>query len=110
MATLTIPNDEINKQVDERIKELGLVTKDELTGRTWGINKFRKECCMGKPAIWVRTFIFDEYPEVLFENGGWCVAPHKTPGIKGTKIFAYDACKWMQKHQHDIDWFGKVEQ
>ncbi|WP_168180723.1 DUF771 domain-containing protein [Lactobacillus xujianguonis] len=90
--------------VNEVVKE----DKDDLTGKTWNINQFRKSCCRGKGDNWVRTFIFDEFPEVDYKNGGFVVNPRKTPEGKTTIIFAKEACDWMQKHQHQIDWNAKI--
>lgn len=104
---LTIDQDELRKPVEEIAKELHLVPEESLKGTTWDIDEFRKNCCGGRGRNWVRTNIFDEFPETDFLNGGWCIAPHKTAGIKKTIILAYEARQWMQSHFHDIDWLAK---
>ena len=108
MAQISSPDDQINNAVRSIVKDLGLVPKSDLKGITWDINEFRKQCCGGKSANWVRTFIFDEFPETDYENGGWCIAPHKQAGTKGTTIFAYEATRWMEAHKYDIDWNARL--
>ncbi|WP_251547908.1 DUF771 domain-containing protein [Limosilactobacillus caecicola] len=105
---LTLDDNLIHDQVAEAVKDFDLVPKESLRGLTWNINEFRKRCCGGKSANWVRTFIFDQFPEVLYENGGWVIGAHKTEGIKATIIFAYEACQWMEEHKRDIDWTSKI--
>ena len=108
LISIPIPEEQINSAVREAAKELGLVPKSDLKGITWDINEFRKQCCGGKSANWVRTFIFDKFPETDYENGGWCIAPHKQAGTKGTTIFAYEATRWMEAHKYDIDWNARL--
>lgn len=105
---LKIDDDILKDQIVQAIKSLKLVPEDQLIGIQWDINEFRKRCCLNKSANWVRTCIFDRYPETWIENGGFVIAPHKTPGIKGTWINAYRATKWMQEHFDDIDWSEKL--
>lgn len=90
------------------VKESVSADKQDLTGKTWNIDEFRKYCCRGKGDNWARTFIFDEFPEVDYKNDGFVVNPRKTPAGKTTIIFAKEACEWMQKHQHEIDWNAKI--
>lgn len=104
---LTISQDELKGPVKEIAKELHLVPEESLKGETWDIDQFRKTCCGGRGRAWVRTNIFDAFPEVDYRNGGWCVAPHKTEGVKKTIIFAYEARMWVQDHFHEIDWLAK---
>lgn len=94
----------VKQIVNESIKD----NQVDLTGKTWSIDEFRKICCQGKGKSWVRTFIFDEYPEVNVKRGGFVVNPRKTAEGSRTIIFAKEACEWMQKHQHEIDWNAKV--
>ena len=105
---LAIDDKELKSPVERVVKELHLAPEEQLKGKTWDIDQFRKECCGNKASDWVRTFIFDEFPETDFKNGGWCIAPHKTPGIKSTIILAYEASLWMQEHFHDINWKGRT--
>lgn len=102
------PDEQITSAIREEIKKMNLVPKNDLKGITWTLDEFRKKCCGGKSPTWVRTFIFDEFPETDYANGGWCLAPHKTEGIKGTTIFAYEATRWMEEHKYDIDWKAKT--
>lgn len=106
--SIPIPDEKISSAVMEVVKKLQLVPKSDLKGITWDINEFRKQCCGGKSANWVRTFIFDEFPEIDYANGGWCIAPHKQAGTRGTTIFAYEATRWMEAHKYDIDWNAKL--
>ena len=81
---------------------------DDLTGRTWNIDQFRKECCGGREKSWVRTFIFDEFPETNVENGGFVVNPRRTAKGSKTIIFAKRASEWMEQHQDEIDWNARL--
>lgn len=105
---LKIDDNLIDKAVEDKVKSLGLIPKDQLFGKTIGIDEFRKNYCGGKSKLWVRTFIFDEFPETNFNEGGWCLAPHKEEGIRSTIIFEYEASKWMEAHRQEINWKGKL--
>lgn len=105
---IKLDNDVLNDQILEATKKLNLVPKDQLLGIQWDINEFHKRCCLNKSGNWVRTCIFYRYPETLIENGGFVIVPHKTPGIKGTSINAYEATRWMQDHFSEIDWSEKL--
>lgn len=105
--SIPIPDEQINSAIREEIKKLNLVPENDLKGITWTIDEFRKNCCGGKTASWVRTHIFDEFPETDYINGGWCVAPHRTEGIKATIIIAYEATRWMAENWREIDWTAK---
>lgn len=76
------------------IKSLFDKEKEEAEGATINIDEFRKKYCGGKGKEWVRVFIFDEFPEIDFENGGFVVNPR---GGKKTIIFRKDAKKWIEK-------------
>lgn len=106
--SIPIPDEQISSAVMEIVKKMNLVPADDLKGITWDIDEFRKKCCGGKSANWVRTFIFDEFPETDYANGGWCIAPHKQSGQRGTTIFAYKATQWMEAHKYDIDWNARL--
>lgn len=90
--------------IEETIREQRPRLEEDLTGRTIGINEFRRKYCGGKSPEWVRTFVFDRYPEVDYANGGWVVNPHRSEGSRGTIIFERKAARWMESHQLDIDW------
>lgn len=106
--SIPIPDEQINSAVHEVVEKMNLVPKSDLQGITWTMDEFRKKCCGGKSPSWVRTFIFDRFPETNYVNGGWCLAPHKTDGIKSTTIFAYEATRWTESHKYDIDWEAKT--
>lgn len=93
--------------IEKIMRRLFPKVEEDLTGRTMGIDEFRKKYCGGKSPEWVRTFIFDRYPEVDFENGGWCVNPRRTERGSKTIIFAKPASKWMGEHDQEIDWNEK---
>lgn len=101
-----INEDYLSQLINGIVKKALSKDKEDLTGKTWSVDEFSKKCCGNKSANWVRTFIFDEYPETSAENGGWCVNPRG----KGTKtiIFAKEASEWMQEHQHEIDWNERI--
>lgn len=80
---------------------------EEYEGSTMNIDEFRKKDCGGKGKEWVRVFIFDEFPEVDFENGGFVVNPR---GGKKTIIFRKDAKKWIEDNYHRIDWNASIKE
>lgn len=98
---LMIGDNELTSVLDQLMAQRGYVPAEDLEGRTIGINQFRKIYCGGKSAEWVRSKIFDRYPEVLHENGGWVVNPHG----KGQKTIIYQkkAAHWMEGHADSID-------
>lgn len=88
------------------IKALFDKEKEETEGATINIDEFRKKYCGGKGREWVRVFIFDEFPEVDFENDGFVVNPR---GGKKTIIFRKDAKKWIEANYHRIDWNASIK-
>lgn len=62
----------------------------------------------GKGNEWIRTFIFDQYPEVNELNGGWVLNPRKTENGKTTSILVKPAIEWLNKHEYEIDWNAKL--
>lgn len=102
---IPVPKGVIDEAVADAVKGMGLVPKEQLKGVTLDINEFRKTYCGGKAQDWVRTFIFDEFPETNYDNGGWVVNPR---GGQKTIIFAYQAAVWMEAHKYEIDWHGKI--
>lgn len=106
---LAISDEPLKQTVLKIVKQLDLVPREQIRGKQIDINEFRKKYCCGKNALWVRTFIFDAFPETNFKNGGWVLHPHKAPGIRKTIIYEYEASIWMDKHKHDIDWEARLE-
>lgn len=101
---ITIGNQELIAAVDKIMALRGYVPSEDLEGRTIDINQFREMYCAGKSAEWVRTKIFDRYPETLLENnqeGGWVVNAHGK-GQK-TTIYQKKAAHWMEEHRGRID-------
>lgn len=94
----------VKQAVDDRVDKL---FEDNMTGRTIGINEFRKKYCGGKSPDWVRTFIFDKYPEISLENDrGHGFVLHARGGQK-TIIWEKAAAEWIDKHYRQIDWDKK---
>lgn len=94
--------------IDEIMAKRGYVTEEQMIGKTIGMEEFRKTYCGGKSPEWVRTFIFDRYPEVDMKNGGWCVNPRSSSEGKKTIIFVHPASKWMDKHFKEINWNERI--
>lgn len=105
---LPIPINTLTKAVDEIMQVRGYAPSESLTGKTIKIKEFAKKYCGGKAMPWVRLFIFDEFPEVDFKNGGWVVNPRKSEEGKTTLIFEKPAAEWMEKHRNEIDWNAKL--
>lgn len=68
----------------------------------------RENLFHGKGVEWIRTFIFDEYPETNELQGGWVLNPRKTPNGKTTTILVKPAIKWLDEHEYEIDWNAKM--
>lgn len=105
---LTINPEDLKPLVDQLMATYGYIPADETVGKTIGMDEFRRKYCGGKAAEWVRTYILDRYPETNWENGGWCVNPHRSEGGRKTIIFEKKAAFWMEAHQETIDWNEKL--
>lgn len=105
---LTIDHTELTNAIDGIMKERGYAPSESIDGKTIRIKEFAKKYCGGKAVPWVRLFIFDEFPEVNFKNGGWVVNPRKSEEGKTTLIFEKPAAEWMEKHRNEIDWNAKL--
>ena len=105
---LPIPVSILTNAVDEIMKERGYVPSESIEGKTIKIKEFAHKYCGGKAMPWVRLFIFDEFPEVDFKNGGWVVNPRKNEDGGTTLIFEKPAAEWMEKHRNEIDWNAKL--
>lgn len=90
------------------MEKRGYVTSENIDGKTIRIKEFAKKYCGGKAVPWVRLFIFDEFLEVDFKNGGWVVNPRKSEEGKTTLIFEKPAAECMEKHRNEIDWNAKL--
>lgn len=103
--TLPIPYDWLKAAVLVIVKKLNLVPADDKRARKIGLDEFRKEYCINHSKRWVRNIIFDRYPEIWDENGGWVINPSgHEPGIRGTWIRQEQAAKWLDAHDREIDW------
>lgn len=98
----------LTKAIDGIMKNRGYVPADSLVGRTIKMPEFSKKYCGNKADKWIRLFIFDQYPEVDIQNGGWVVNPHWTDKGRRTIIFENPASEWMEKHRTEIDWNAKL--
>lgn len=94
--------------VDQIMQERGYVPAESLEGKTIKMKEFSENYCGNRAPEWIRTFIFDEYPEVDVKNGGWVVHPRRTKNGKTTIIFQRRAAKWMDEHDTEIDWDAKL--
>lgn len=56
----------------------------------------RKDLFHGKGAEWIRTFIFDAYPETNEANGGWALNPRASEHGRMTSILVQPAIKRIE--------------
>lgn len=105
---LPISLDVLITAVDKIMQKRGYIPSESLTGKTIKMKEFAQKYCGGKAMPWIRLFIFDEFPEVDFKNGGWVVNPRKSEEGKTTLIFEKPAAEWMEKHRSEIDWNAKL--
>lgn len=105
---LPIPLKIITSAVDEIMKKRGYAPVESTEGKTIKMKEFAQKYCGGKAMPWIRLFIFDEFPEVDFKNGGWVVNPRKSDEGSKTFIFEKPAAKWMETHRGEIDWNAKL--
>lgn len=93
----------IKSEVDKQ------VAKQSFEPRTAGLTQqVRKDYFHGKGVEWIRTFIFDRYPETNEANGGWVTNPRKSVHGKTTTIWLKPARKWLDDHELEIDWNEKM--
>ncbi|MCT3427714.1 DUF771 domain-containing protein [Limosilactobacillus fermentum] len=62
-----------------------------------------------KSPTWIRTFIFDEFPEINIESGSeeaWVMNAHGKG--KATQVYVPRARKWLDDHFDEIDWDAKL--
>ena len=100
-VTIQVPADKVI--VDRAyLQELA---NQNATGKTWGIEEFRKACCGSKAKEWVRLYIFSKFEnEIDVKNiDGWLLSTSKK-----AIIFAKPACEWMEKNRNRIDWQAKM--
>lgn len=105
---LPIPANALTKAVDEIMAKRGYVPSESLVGKTIKMKEFAKNYCGNKAPEWIRTFIFDQHPEINSNNGGWVVNPRKSDGGRITIIFEKPAAEWMEEHRGEIDWNAKL--
>ena len=59
----------------------------------------------GKSREWIRYYIFDRYPEIFTDNGGWITRPAGS----GNRIYVISrnhAMAWLYSHRQEIDWMA----
>lgn len=97
-----IPQAVIDAAVLKAVKKLDLVPRETVEGRIIDLKTFNEKYVKKSPA-WIKHFIFYKFKPDWVED--------LYPG-KGTayRIHEYQAAKWMEKHNKDIDWEGKIEQ
>ena len=96
----SIPQEVIDKAVDESIARRHLVPEETLMGRVIVIKEFNKKYVRKSPA-WIKKFIFYEFKPDWVEN----IYPG---GGNAYRIHEYAAAHWMEKHRKDIDWEGRI--
>ena len=97
---LQINDTELQKAVDQIMKERGYVPEEQLQGRTISIDEFAKKYAKPHGSAWVkRNILYPFKPD-------WCSNIHPGRGGKMT-IFEYPAAIWMNKHRKEIDWNAK---
>lgn len=97
---LVINDTELQKAVDQIMKERGYVPAEQLQGRTISIDEFAKKYAKPHGSAWVkRNILYPFQPD-------WCSNIHPGRGGKMT-IFEYPAAVWMNEHRKEIDWNGK---
>lgn len=97
---LVINDIELQKAVDQIMKERGYVPAEQLQGRTISIDEFAKKYAKPHGSAWVkRNILYPFQPD-------WCSNIHPGRGGKMT-IFEYPAAIWMNEHRKEIDWDAK---
>lgn len=97
---LVINDTELQKAVDQIMKERGYVPEEQLQGRTISIDEFAKKYAKPHGQAWVkRNILYQFQPD-------WCSNIHPGRGGKMT-IFEYPAAIWMNEHRKEIDWDAK---
>ena len=97
---LVINDIELQKAVDQIMKERGYVPAEQLQGRTISIDEFAKKYAKPHGPAWVkRNILYPFQPD-------WCSNIHPGRGGKMT-IFEYPAAIWMNEHRKEIDWDAK---
>lgn len=109
MLALSVPDEQLNEAVMTAVKKLDLVPRESKRAKKISLDEFRKAYCFNHSKTWVRIFIFDEFPETAYQEGGWAMNPSgKEPGIRGTWIYEEKAAKWLDQHDDEIDWSARL--
>lgn len=62
----------------------------------------RNRLFAGHDIVWIRQFIFDRFPEISIQEGGWLKDAHGRG--KRTMIYLPKAEEWIREHVDEIDW------
>lgn len=109
MAQLTIPDDQINEAVLATVKQLDLVPRKDLKAYCPPLDKVRKDYFMNHSKRWIRSIIFDRFPETIDENGGWAINPSgNAPGMRGTFVRFAQMKQWLDEHGDEINWYERL--
>ena len=92
-----INDTELQKAVDQIMKERGYVPEEQLQGRTISIKEFAKKYCYPHGIDWVKKEIFYKF------KPSWVANIHPGKGSSFT-IFEMPAAKWMEDHREEINW------
>lgn len=90
----------LEEMIKKVVQEQRVEFEEDLTGKTVDLDYFRKNYCGSKSSEWVRTFIFDKFPETNVDNGGWVVNPRRGASARSgrkTIIFLKPASEWIEK-------------
>lgn len=97
----------LEEMIKKVVQEQRVEFEEDLTGKTVDLDYFRKNYCGSKSSEWVRTFIFDKFPETNVDNGGWVVNPRRGASARSgrkTIIFLKPASEWIEKNKTRINW------
>lgn len=102
MAVDLINSEAVSEIVKKEVQELLKKYLAELKV-WWDIKTFADRCCCGKGRDWIVKNILDPHrDEIDVKNGGWC--RYQYGGRSSYQFIAKEACAWIEKHAHEIDW------
>lgn len=86
--------------VSKQLKQSNIEVLED--NKVIGFTEFQSKYLPQHGKGWIRLNIFDKFPEVDIENGGFVINPRGQG--KKTWIYEKQACQWLSKHIYDIDW------
>lgn len=104
-VSISIPTEEI-KHIVLELAENEL--RSAISGKTWTLDEFRKNCCFNRERAWVTLYVFSKFKDEIdyHKPGGW-LRPSKGKG-SAYGIFAKPACEWMEQNRDRIEWEAKM--